>query len=850
MTAGGFDPDGFGGGTGAFGERSVATGPNHGIISTGNGFNLSVLSEAGRESVRTVSAPPGLSNLPRPVSRYFTGRQEAMRDLARILEPGGAGARETRSYVVHGMGGLGKSTIALHYAAVHAKDYGLVWWVTADSPALIEASLGELATRLAPTSWVQNAGVQERCAWAMTWLQWNPGWLLIFDNVDDPRHVEPYLGGLSGGHRLITSRRARGWTVARAVALPLLTEHDATDLLCAIALDDRPPTAAERSDAQVLAEVLGCLPLALEQAGATIHETNSTFAGFFNDLGLLLGEAATGIDPERTIARIWDISLDTVLERSEPAVDVLYALAWLAPDNCPEELLAPLFPTGTALRAALGVLASYNLISTAHQSVRVHRLLQLVLRERSAPSLLAAGPDTAPRGRREAEDLLLRALYPQGTDADPAGDPVWQLCMPHVIALAETAPAGLDTHALPLYEHAAAILRAVELLARATPLHERIARHQEQVLGLEHPDTSTARNNLARSFQAAGRTAEALALRQAVLEVRARTLGPEHPDTLTTRSDVAESYWEAGRRAEASALFDDVLTVRSRVLGPEHPDTLISRDHVAAFLWSVGREAEATTLMKAIVEARERLLGVDHPDTLTARLHLAACYWSAGRTSEAIALDEAVVEARERLSGAEHPDTLTARLHLAVYYWSVGRTSEAITLEESVLEARERLLGVEHPETLIARLNLAISYRSTGREADATTLIEAVVEAQERLLGAEHPDTLVARLNLAVSYRSAGRTSEAIALNEAVVQAQERLLGTEHPDTLNARLHLATSYQSAGRTSEAIALNEAVVQARKRLLGVDHPDTLNAQNNLAAYRRPAERRSLFRRLFW
>ena len=276
---------------------------------------------------------------------------------------------------------------------------------------------------------------------------------------------------------------------------------------------------------------------------------------------------------------------------------------------------------------------------------------------------------------------------------------------------------------------------------------------------------------------------DSIELYEQVLAEYERVLGADHPDTLTVRNNLAGAYKSAGRLAEAVELFERVLADRVRVLGPDHPDTLAARNNLAGAYYSVGRFGEAIELLGRVLAERERVLGPDHPDTLTTRNNLAFAYHSAGRFDEAIELYERVLADQERVLGPDHPDTLTVRNNLAFAYHSAGRFGEAIELFERVLADQERVLGPDHPGTLTTRNSLAGAYEDVGRFGEAIELFERVLADQERVLGPDHPDTLNARDNLALAYDAVGRLAEAINVWEELLPDCRRLLGPEHPLT-------------------------------------------------------------------
>ena len=330
---------------------------------------------------------------------------------------------------------------------------------------------------------------------------------------------------------------------------------------------------------------------------------------------------------------------------------------------------------------------------------------------------------------------------------------------------------------------------------------------------------------------------DSIELYEQVLADQERVLGPDHPDTLTTRNNLAGAYKDVGRFGEAIELYKRVLADQERILAPDHPDTLAARNNLAGAYYSVGRFGEAIELFERVLAERERVLGSDHPDTLTTRNNLAVAYHSAGRFGEAIELFEQVLADRVRVLGSDHPDTLTTRNNLAFAYHSAGRFDEAIELYERVLAEQERVLGPDHPDTLTVRNNLAFAYHSAGRFGEAIELFERVLADQERVLGPDHPGTLTTRNSLAGAYEDVGRFGEAIELFERVLADQERVLGPDHPDTLNARDNLALAYDAVGRLAEAINVWEELLPDCRRLLGPEHPLTKLVQKNLEAAKR-------------
>jgi len=344
---------------------------------------------------------------------------------------------------VHGLGGIGKSTLAAHYAATCADDYELLWWITADSAAAVASGLAGLAIALEPelTDVLPLEALTER---AVQWLAAHDRWLLILDNVSDPRDVAPSLARTRAGRLLITSRLAAGWhqITSLVVRLDILAEGEAVELLSNIATQGRP--GADLDGARELCAELGFLPLAIEQAAAYLRQASLGPRGYAKLLAehpaVLYDQAAEGGDAERTIARIWRITLDRLTD-TPSAGDLLRVLAWYAPDNIPRALLASLADP-PALAHSIGRLAAYNMITTDDDTLAVHRLVQAVVRTPD-PADPHRQPDTISQARDQATSLL-NAAIPKGWQ-EPSDWPLWRTLLPHVTTLADHGPPDADS---------------------------------------------------------------------------------------------------------------------------------------------------------------------------------------------------------------------------------------------------------------------------------------------------------------------------------------------------------------------------------------------------------------------
>ncbi|MFB8440664.1 FxSxx-COOH system tetratricopeptide repeat protein [Streptomyces niveus] len=829
----------------ASGERSAAVHSNAGIISTGPGTTFYTAPAVRLPPAQTVAGPRGPSNhnLPRPPNALFVGRDDDLKRLGTAL----AAERPLSTQIVVGLGGVGKTSLTLQYAHRHRARYTTVWWITADSPDAITAGLAALTSRLLPDL-AAPATTNALAEWAITWFQTHPGWLVVFDNADDPSHLAPVIGQLDTGHHLITSRRTAGWHhLAQPVRLDTLHPDDATELLTRTA---GPYATVESRDAAALAAELGHLPLALEQAGAYINNHGISCGAYLERLrrypARMFATAYAGSTDRRTIARVWRVTLSTIADRDPLAAEILSTLAWLAPDRLPQDLLAG-FGDPLAVDDALALLAGYSMITKMPPHLRVHRLVQAVARTadpadplRTEEAILAA--------RERAARVLLDGL-PEGASIEVPQWARWRSLRPHIEAFMELTPPADDTADVVRLLHALSrFLLDQGHVAQAAAFSERALAGGERLLGPDNPGTLTSRNHLGNIYRAAGDLGRAIPLYESTVADRERVLGPDHPDTLSTRNYLANAYRDSGRVTWSIPLYERTLADRERVLGPDHMDTFLSRNNLASGYRDAGDLGRAVPLFEATSADAERVLGDNHPRTLLFRNNLATAYEAAGDLERALPLYERTVADRERQLGHAHPDTLTSRNNLAGALQETGATGleRAVGLYERTLAESELVLGLEHPRTLLVRNNLADALSQSGECERAVAIWESVLADSERVLGADHPDTLLVRGNLAAGLLERSETGaagggeagggadreRAVALWESVIGDARRVLGDDHPDTLLARGNLARAHHSAEAT-------ESVLADCVRVLGPGHPRTLTTRRDLARAHRAA-----------
>jgi tetratricopeptide (TPR) repeat protein len=646
---------------------------------------------------------PLVSNLPAR-NPSFTGRADLLDQLHQRLHPGQAAAVvQVQAQALHGLGGVGKSQLAIEYAYRHTSGYDLVWWVAAEQPAAIPGQLVALARRLGlPEHTEQPETVH--ALWDA--LRQRDRWLLIFDNAEHPADLRPWWPP-NFGWVLVTSRNPTWTGLAATLPVDVLPRADAVALLQRRL--GRADPALDR-----LAGALGDLPLALEQAAAYLEETASTPGEYLDLLGtharelFALGRPAT---TAQIITTTWAVSLQQLRQHAPAAEDLLVLCAFLAADDIPRALpaeQATLLPKRLAATVAdplgyqltIAALRRYSLIKAGGDALSVHRLVQAVVRQQ-------LDRDQQHHWASAAVQLVCAAL-PTEPD-DPAAWQAYARLLPHVLAATEHAEQlGAEPLATAgLLESAAYYLHERARYPDARRLYQRALSIREARLGPDHPDIAGSLHNLAIVLAAQGDLDHARRLHQRALSIREARLGPDHPDTASSLHNLAIVLAAQGDLDHARPLFERALAIRETHLRPDHPDIGRSLDDLALVLRDQGALNSARTLYERALAIFERHAGPDHPITAYGISSLADVLRDQGDLDTAHRLHQRALAIREASRGPDHPATAQSLSNLALVLHDQGDLDTARTLHERALAIREARLGPDHPDTVRSRENLA-----------------------------------------------------------------------------------------------------------------------------------------------
>jgi tetratricopeptide (TPR) repeat protein len=619
------------------------------------------LATAAVDRPRFPTALPPVWNVPYRRNPAFTGRDG---ELAALRQ----GETVAVTQVLQGGGGVGKTALAAEYAYRQRARFDTVWWVRAEESATLVGDYAGLAVALG----LVEAGLADQqlaAVAARRWLDDHDRWLLILDNAEAPDAstgleapldwVARLLPQVVHGQVLVTSRDASWEQHATLAELEVFTDEEAVAFLLT-----RSGSSDEHAAAAV-AELLGWLPLALEQAGAYVQETRIALSAYLGRLRRFPAlTMAKGRPRDRdavdTVATTWQVSVEWV-QPVAGAVPLLEACSFLGPEEIPCQLfaqqldpapeeLAVLADDPFALDEAVAAVRRYGLVKASEHALVMHRLLQQVIRDGLHPDQQQSRAATALR--------LIRAASP-GEHTNPDAWPAYARLLPHVLAVTghaealaidpETTAWLLTDAGLYLWQRAEH-RQACSLLERALTIHE-------ACLGTDHPLTASSLSNLALVLRALGDLDGARGLQERAVAIHEVAVGHDHPDTAQSLNILALILHAQGDLGGARRLHERALAIREARLGPDHRLTASSLSNLAGVLHAQGDLNGARRLQERALAIREARLGPDHPTTAWSLSKLASILHTQGNVDHARALHERALAVFESRLGPEHVDT-------------------------------------------------------------------------------------------------------------------------------------------------------------------------------------------------
>ncbi|KAK7177848.1 NB-ARC and TPR domain protein [Paraphaeosphaeria sporulosa] len=761
-----------------------------------------------------------------PEAAQFVAREKELSEIHELLH---GHSRSSRSSVVlHGLGGIGKTQLAIEYIIRYEEKHTAIFWLNANDEDSLRLSFRDIAQQILThhpsTGVLCNVDLEGNLDGAVSavkaWLNLhdNTRWLMIYDNYDNPRTADytdrstvdlrRYLPESDQGSVIITTRSAN---VAQGRRLHVQKLTGLEDGLKILSNMSRRVDLNDDPEARALVAKLDGLPLALSTAGAYLEHVTTSFAEYlrlYEASWLKLQKTSPKLNSyeDRSLYTTWQVTLDRVRKQNPASAQLLKLWAYFDKQDlwfgllrhahsADDEWIQKLTEDEMSFNEAVRLLCEYGL---AH--------LEPSLGQPSG----SAGYDAA-RWWLLQQRLLQHAARHEHSITDGTAD----------ILGIEWALHNLGD----LYANQGKLVEAEAMYSRAL-------QGKEEALGPKHTSTLDTVNNLGMLYANQGKLAEAEAMYSRALQGYEEALGPKHTSTLNTVNNLGMLYANQGKLAEAETMYSQALQGREEALGPKHTSTLNTVNNLGMLYANQGKLAEAETMYSRALQGYEEALGPKHTSTLDTVNNLGALYANQGYLAEAEAMYSRALQGYEEALGPKHTSTLDTVNNLGMLYKNQGKLAEAEVMYGWALQGKEEALGPKHISTLNTVNNLGLLYANQGKLAEAEAMYSQALQGYEEALGPKHTSTLNTVNNLGLLYANQGKLAEAEAMYSWALQGYEEALGPKHTSTLHTVNNLGILYANQGKLAEAEAMYSRALQGKEEALGPKHTWTLNTVNNL------------------
>ncbi|KAJ5454982.1 hypothetical protein N7530_012751 [Penicillium desertorum] len=741
------------------------------------------------DSVHRFNIPLDLTAV--PVIEEFIGRQNELDNLWQYLQSTNSPSRKVA--ILHGLGGMGKTQLAIRFARDHKNDFTAIFWLSGKDRDTLLHSLNFALNRLPGQGWdseATNEGeVEQRARHMLRWLalEGNSRWLIIFDNIDQYSpfnnaadkgyDIAEFFPKADHGSILITSRLQTLSELGKSFPVHRLDSHNSIELLQqSSGLSARNTTSKfdVNPDLFTLANRLDGLPLAIVIAGAFMRETGTSITKYLQYYQEAWSKLQRQSNPGRqyqqgNMLQTWMISYREIQRRDPRAADLLLLLACF--DN--RDIW-------------------FELLENASNSSEVPDWL-----ERAISSEL---------GFRDCVRPLIEfsLVYTKQQKGSYAMHPVVQDWCVH-IASTDKSVDSLQLDELTLvcvgYSVPSASERDYTRLERRLIPHAIAVRNRQysadkfSILGGFH--------GLGNLYRNQGKLKEAEEMYQRALVGYEKALGPDHTSTLDSVHCLGILYKDQGKLKEAEEMTQRALAGYEKALGPDHTSTLVTVNNFGLLYTNQGKLKEAEEMYQRALAGYEKALGPDHTSTLNTVNNLGILYSDQGKLKEAEEMYQRALAGYEKALGPDHTSTLSTVNNLGILYRDQGKLKEAEEMTQRALAGSEKALGPDHTSTLYSVNNLGILYRDQGKLKEAEEMYQRALVGYEKALGPDHTSTLDSVNNLGNLYSDQGKLKEAEEMYQRALAGYEKALGPDHTSTLNTVNNLGNLYSDQGKLKEA-----------------------------------------------
>jgi tetratricopeptide (TPR) repeat protein len=733
--------------------------------------------------------PPG-SYVPFTRNALFTGREADLGSLAeKLLE--GEFTNTVISQAVTGMGGIGKTQLAVEFAYRYGPRFKGVHWLDLRDVTALDGAIALCGVKMGYT----HADQRELVAATMKhWVEDGPR-LLILDNFEDVAQSNEVLAGFQHPSlRLLVTSRRKDFpraTGLRVQELGVFSEPESLDFLEKTL--ERGETPQARKD---LAEKLGHLPLALELAASYININRTGIEGYLEELADVLQhesmqaewfkelDVANPTKHDQSLFGTFQLSWREV--KDETGQKVFMTTGYCAPNTpVPLEIFKETLELEEKdLRKALYRLNALGLLADVDGLPAIHPLL-------AAYARTAAGSS---EGLLEKLANRLAGIARQANDqADQSGSLKWFVPLhPHVFAAAEFAEAAGVQDAAKLLGNLGYYLRKIADYPGAKAADERALRNREQVFGQDHPDVALSLNNLGLVLRDLGDLAGAKASFERALRIGEASYGPDHPNVAIRVNNLGGVLKDLGDMAGAKAAYERALRIDEASYGPDHPNVATLVNNLGLVLRELGDMVGAKAAFERALRIDEASYGPDHPKVAIRVNNLGLVLKDLGDRVEAKAAYERALRIDEASYGPDHPNVARDVNNLGSVLRELGDLAGAKAAFERALRIDEASYGPDHPKVAIRVNNLGGVLKDLGDLAGAKAAYERALLIREVAFGKEHPQVAVSLWWLGVLAQKQDDKEAARDYYERALRIYQKFLPPDHPNIKNLRGYLSS----------------------------------------------------------
>ncbi|PQE31108.1 nb-arc and tpr domain protein [Rutstroemia sp. NJR-2017a WRK4] len=837
-------------------------------ISGDNNHGLQVVSNTGRIEQHVhhylpVPLPPlppnynlglSLSGAPLIDDDIFVGRETELNQLEEWLL---SDTSKQSIVAIHGLGGIGKTQLSLHFAKQHKIKYSSIIWLNAKNESTLKAGFLDLWERLSSKqeNRLMTNQLDEDLA-IRSIRQWlsepeNDKWLVIYDNYDDPQlpgrqgstgyNIRQFFSYRAQGSILITTRSSRVNFGKQLQLRKLGNVHQSLAILAKYSGKD----TSRDVDAEKLAKRLDGLPLALATAGAYIGQTADTFGTYlqmyeesWNDLAENCDESQEYED--RTLYSTWNLSLKQIEAQDPEAAQMLRLIAYFSNVDLWYELfqksadagplwLSNIVKSRARFNKAMSKLQEYSLVEaeTEAQPGRyslhtcVHDWTFEYLNQKIDAKLCCIAISAIARNTIEdtqPEFWIRNRRLEQHTSRLGYGRLKGSIDWDFINAN--------DIYSL------AYLNSTLDKVEEATKMYQQALTGFKKAWGPEHVSTLVIVNNLGNLYKDQGKLVEAEEMYQRALKGYEKVWGPEHTLTLTTVNNLGLLYADQDKLVEAEETYQRALKGFEKVWGPEHTSTLHTINNLALLYANQGKIIKAEEMYQRALKGFEKLYGSEHVSTLVIVNNLGDLYKDQDKLVEAEEMYQRAFKGYEKAWGPEHTSTLHTVHSLGSLYKDQGKMVEAEEMYYRAVKGYGKVRGPEHTSTLHTINNLGILYANQSKLVEAEEMFQRALKGFEKAWGREHSSTLKTVNNLGNLYANQGKMIEAEAMYQRALNGEEKAWGPEHTLTLDTVNNLGLLYADQGKLVEAEEMYQRALKGYEKVWGPEHKSTLTTVNNL------------------